>query len=284
MKNDNALTRADLLAVPWAAPAVSPRVHAWVSTRDGGASEPPFGQWRDGAEQPGGLNLGLFCGDDAAHVRINRQRLADFCGARMAWLKQVHGDRVVSAQEALLCADDMSPLEADASVTSQAGVACVVMVADCLPVLLCDTQGRAVGAAHAGWRGLAAGIIEKTAQRVMALAGCAMEEIHAYLGPCIGPTAFEVGEEVRAAFVESAALADAAQRAATLAAFAPHPHAPHQYFADLPALARLRLQSAGIARISGGDLCTVTQRERFWSYRRDGAATGRMAAMVWLGA
>jgi YfiH family protein len=280
------LTSADLLVAQWATPTVSPRVRAWVSTRNGGTSEPPFGRWRNGADESGGLNLGLFCGDDPARVRANRQRLAAFCGARLAWLKQVHGHHVVNAQDALMHhdRDDMSPLHADASVTSQPGVACVVMVADCLPVLLCDADGRAVGAAHAGWRGLAAGIVEQTAQRVAALAGCGMDEIHAYLGPSIGPAAFEVGEEVRAAFVDDARIIsiNAVQRAATTAAFVPHPQAQHKYLADLPALARLRLQVVGVTQISGGGMCTVTQRERFYSYRRDGAATGRMAAMIWL--
>lgn len=277
------LTNANLLIPQWGSPAISPRVRALMTTRDGGVSAPPFGRWRHGAAESGGLNLGLFCGDDPEHVRANRQRLVALANARVAWLKQVHGERVVSAADALASAhDDMSPLEADASVTDQAGVACVVMVADCLPVLLCDGNGRAVGAAHAGWRGLAAGIVEKTAQRVATLADCAMGALYAWLGPSIGPTAFEVGEDVRAAFVSDASVINATQRDATAAAFAPHPQAQWKYFADLPTLARLRLQAAGITRISGGDLCTFTQRERFYSYRRDGAATGRMAAMIWL--
>jgi YfiH family protein len=152
------------------------------------------------------------------------------------------------------------------------------MIADCMPVLLCDAEGRAVGAAHAGWRGLAAGVVEKTAQRVTGLAGAQPGSLHAYLGPSIGPAAFEVGADVRDAFMNDV---DGSQREATAQAFVPRPDSPGKYLADLPALARLRLQRFGVTQISGGDLCTVTERERFYSYRRD-RITGRMAAMIWL--
>jgi YfiH family protein len=154
------------------------------------------------------------------------------------------------------------------------------MVADCMPVLLCDEAGRAVGAAHAGWRGLAAGIVEQTAQRVAQLAGVEPGALHAYLGPSIGPGAFEVGADVRDAFMNGA---DGAKRDATANAFVAHPDNAGKYLADLPALARLRLQGLGVTRIVGGDLCTVTQRDRFYSYRRD-RETGRMAALIWLDA
>jgi YfiH family protein len=145
-------------------------------------------------------------------------------------------------------------------------------------VLLCDEAGRAVGAAHAGWRGLAAGIVEQTAQRVADLAGVEAASLHAYLGPAIGPDAFEVGADVRDAFMKGV---DGKQREATANAFVTHPHNPGKYLADLATLARLRLQRLGVTRIAGGDLCTVTQRERFYSYRRD-RETGRMAALIWL--
>jgi YfiH family protein len=171
-----------------------------------------------------------------------------------------------------------TPTRADASVTDRPGTVCVVMVADCMPVLFCDEAGRAVGAAHAGWRGLAAGIVEQTAQRVAELAGVEVGALHAYLGPSIGPDAFEVGADVRDAFMNGVG---AAQRDATANAFVEHPRNPGKYLADLPALARLRLQRLGVTRIVGGDLCTVTQRERFYSYRRD-RETGRMAALIWL--
>ncbi|MBB5496197.1 peptidoglycan editing factor PgeF [Paraburkholderia sp. MM5384-R2] len=268
---------ADVVQPAW---NVSPRVRALVTTRDGGVSDAPFGRWRDGADQPGGLNLGMKTGDDPAAVASNRARLVALAGVReAAWLEQIHGAGIVRAEDVIAHAREHgAPARADASVTDGAGIACVVMVADCMPVLLCDEAGRAVGAAHAGWRGLAAGIVEQTAARVAALAGVRASELHAYLGPSIGPTAFEVGADVRDAFMTGA---DDAQRDATAQAFVAHPANAGKYLADLPALARLRLQRLGLTRISGGDLCTVTLRERFYSYRRD-RETGRMAALIWI--
>ncbi|PVX71742.1 peptidoglycan editing factor PgeF [Paraburkholderia unamae] len=281
------LTSADLLFPDW---QVSPRVRALVTTRNGGVSAPPFGRWEgaqgsEGVELPGGLNLGRGSGDDLDDVEANRARLLAHAGVPAAWLKQIHGPVVVDAAEALAAARAGAPLEADASVTAEPGIACTVMVADCMPVLLCDGEGRAVGAAHAGWRGLAAGVIERTAQRVAALAGGTSADLHAYLGPAIGPTAFEVGADVRDAFMTHAESVDAAQRdahrAATEAAFVARPEAAGKYLADLVALARLRLDALGVRHVSGGDQCTVTLRERFYSYRRD-RVTGRMAALIWL--
>lgn len=266
-----ALTEAQCLRPDW---DVSPRVRALVTTRSGGLSLPPYGRWTGEGEAPGGLNLGLHTGDDPDHVKANRARLLSLAGVRAAWLEQVHADTVVLADEVPL---DV-PVRADASVTSKSGVACLVMVADCLPVLLCDGQGRAVGAAHAGWRGLVAGIVEKSARRVADLANCAPNTLHAYLGPAIGPQAFEVGDEVRDAFL---AAAEPAEREATAEAFVPRAGTPGKHWADLYALARLRLARLGVTRVSGGDACTVTDRERFYSYRRD-RVTGRMAALVWL--
>ena len=176
-------------------------------------------------------------------------------GAEAAWLEQIHGAEVVDAHEVLEQARAGAPLvRADASVTNRPGTICVVMIADCMPVLLCDAEGRAVGAAHAGWRGLAAGVVEKTAQRVAALAGVQPGSLHAYLGPSIGPAAFEVGADVRDAFMNGV---DGSQREATAQAFVPRPGSPGKYLADLPALARLRLQRFGVTQITGGDLCTV---------------------------
>jgi len=271
------LSFADVVQPAW---NVSPRVRALVTTRDGGVSEAPFGRWQNGADFPGGLNLGMKSGDDLAAVAANRERLLKLVGAsEAAWLEQIHGAGIVRAEDALAQAHaNGAPTRADASVTDRPGTVCVVMVADCMPVLLCDEAGRAVGAAHAGWRGLAAGIVEQTAQRVAELAGVEAGALHAYLGPSIGPDAFEVGADVRDAFMNGVG---AAQRDATANAFVEHPHNPGKYLADLPALARLRLQRLGVTRIVGGDLCTVTQRERFYSYRRD-RETGRMAAMIWL--
>lgn len=265
------LTQADCLRPAW---RVSPRVRALVTTRAGGVSLPPYGRWASGRETAGGLNLGLHTGDDPARVECNRSRLMSLAGVRAAWLEQVHGDVVVRADEV----PPDAPVRADASVTAVSGVACLVMVADCLPVLLCDADGRAVGAAHAGWRGLAAGIVEKTARRVAELAHCAPDTLHAYLGPAIGPAMFEVGDDVRAAFL---AAAEPAERGATARAFVAREGASGKHLADLYALARLRLARLGVAHITGGDACTVTDRERFYSYRRD-RVTGRMAALVWL--
>lgn len=278
------LSQADLVHPGWAVPS---NVRAFVTTRDGGVSEPPFGCWMaggasgEGRELPGGLNLGRLSGDEPDRVEANRSRLLAYAGVPVAWLKQVHGAGVVDAVDALAAARAGEPLSADACVTDRPGIACTVMVADCMPVLLCDGAGRAVGAAHAGWRGLAAGVIEKTAERVAALAGCATHDLHAYLGPAIGPAAFEVGADVRDAFMNHPVAVGAQQRDATAAAFVARPEAPGKFFANLNALARLRLATLGVERISGGDLCTYTQRERFYSYRRE-RVTGRMAALVWL--
>lgn len=261
---------------------VSPRVRALVTTRNGGVSAPPFGRWVDGADAPGGLNLGLKTADDPQAVAHNRARLLKLAGvSEAAWLEQVHGADIVTADAVLQRARSHgAPTQADASVTARPGAVCVVMVADCMPVLLCDEAGRAVGAAHAGWRGLAAGIVEKTARRVAQLAGVEPDALHAYLGPCIGPRAFEVGPDVRDAFMTAV---DGTQRDAIARAFVAHPDHAGKYLADLPALARVRLQALGVTRIVGGDLCTFTQRERFYSYRRD-RETGRMAALIWLDA
>ncbi|WP_144113753.1 peptidoglycan editing factor PgeF [Paraburkholderia sp. BCC1886] len=273
---------ADVVKPAW---NVSLRVRALVTTRNGGVSEPPFGRWQNGVDLPGGLNLGMKAGDDPLAVAANRARLLKLAGVdEAAWLEQIHGAGIVSAEQALAqTRTDGTPTRADASVTDRPGTVCVVMVADCMPVLICDAAGRAVGAAHAGWRGLAAGIVEQTAQRVAELAGAAPRELHAYLGPSIGPSAFEVGADVRDAFMASADTTDTALREATSSAFLPHPQNAGKYLANLPALARLRLQKLGVTRISGGDLCTVTERERFYSYRRD-RETGRMAALIWLDA
>lgn len=277
MTNLAPLTWQDCVRPDW---QVSPRVRALITTRDGGVSEGPYGRWQDGVELPGGMNLGLHTGDDPAHVAANRARLLALAGqSGAAWLEQVHGAQIVHADEVIDAAPGAAvPVQADASVTACANAVCVVMVADCLPVLLCDAQGRAVGAAHAGWRGLSAGIVEQTAARVAALAGGATHELHAYLGPAIGPQAFEVGADVRDAFLDTAPLSEHHD---TRQAFAAIDGAPGKFLADLYALARLRLVRAGVAHMSGGTACTVAEHARFYSYRRD-RVTGRMAAAIWL--
>lgn len=234
----------------WPAPD---HVRAVSTTRAGGVSRGAYASF----------NLGDHVGDDPAAVGRNREllRAALALPAEPVWLRQVHGTHVIDA------AQGDAHGEADGAWSAQPGVVCAVLTADCLPVLLCDRTGTKVAAVHAGWRGLAAGVIE---QGVRAL-GVAPEELLAWIGPAIGPRAFEVGPEVRTAFVQHDA---AAARAFT---------ASHdgRYLADLYALARLRLSALSITRISGGGFCTFTDRERFFSFRRDGSC-GRMATLIWL--
>jgi YfiH family protein len=236
----------------WGAPA---RVHALCSTRDGGVSAPPYET----------LNLGDHVGDDAAAVRENRGRFATALGARPVFLKQVHGTSSIAVD-----ASTVDGTEADACFTRERGVACTIMVADCLPVLVADAAGTIVGAAHCGWRGLAGGVLEAL-YSAFTKDGMAL----AWLGPCIGPRAFEVGPDVRDAFC--------AVDAHAAAAFVPHGEG--KFLADLQALARQRLAALGVHNVTGNDgsdaWCTVTGRSRFFSHRRDGTS-GRFAAAVWL--
>lgn len=230
----------------WPAPA---GVRALTSLRAGGVSRGAYA----------GLNLALHVGDDPERVRENRDRLARAAGVPVepCWLEQVHGAGVIDA------ADWRPGVRADAAVARDPGRVCAVLTADCLPVLLCARDGGAVAAIHAGWRGLAAGVIE-AAVRALGDSGIA------WLGPAIGPQAFEVGEEVRAVFL--AADADAA------AAFRPSPAG--RWLADLYRLARRRLRAAGVTEVYGGGECTHRDAARFYSYRRDGV-TGRMASLIW---
>ncbi len=233
----------------WPAP---PTVKALQTTRLGGLSAAPYDS----------LNLGLHVGDDPVRVNRNRQSLAQLLPSEPVWLEQVHGIEVANADLAAC------RVVADASVAKQRGSVCVVMTADCLPVLLCDEEGTVVGAAHAGWKGLAAGVIEATVQQM----GVAPHKLMAWLGPAIGPESFEVGAEVRAAFMaHDAKAADAFK-----------PHGEGKFLADIYALARQRLHALGVARVHGGTLCTYCQKDKFFSYRRDGV-TGRMGTFIWLG-
>lgn len=229
----------------WPAPA---RVRAFMTTRHGGVSE---GAWAS-------LNLGDHVGDDPRHVAANRARLATHLPALPHWLRQVHGVRVIAAGG--------TAAEADAAFTTCPGRVCAVLTADCLPVLLCDRAGSVVAAAHAGWRGLADGVLEATVAAMAVAPG----EIFAWLGAAIGPAAFEVGDEVRQAFVARHAVAQGA-----------FVRAGDKWRADLYALARVRLAAAGVAEVYGGGLCTHSDAENFFSYRRDGV-TGRMASLIWL--
>lgn len=252
----------------WPAPA---QVRALSTTRYGGLSEAPYGL-ADGS--PGGLNLGTHVGDDPAVVAANRARLAQALPSEPRWLEQVHGC-AVSADGDLPGADETGQVpRADAAVSTRPGAVCAVMTADCLPVLLCDRAGTVIGAAHAGWRGLCEGVIEATLARMAGQAGSTPQWL-AWLGPAIGPSAFEVGAEVRDAFL---ARALAHEKRVVDAAFVAR---EGKYMADIYALARTRLARAGCVDVSGGDACTVRDAARFYSYRRDGV-TGRMASLVWL--
>ena len=240
----------DWIVPDWPAP---PGVRAFVTTRAGGVSAAPFAS----------LNLGFSTGDDPEAVRENRARLRALLPREPAWLKQVHGADVVNAEEVA------EPPRADASVAAAAGAVCVVQIADCLPVLLCDRQATLVAAAHAGWRGLAAGVIDNTVA-AMGAAGVDARSVIAYIGPGIGPRAFEVGDEVREAYV--------GRDSGAFSAFSAH--GPGKWLADLPALVRRALARCGVGAVYGGDLCTYSDPARFFSYRRD-QVTGRMAALIW---
>jgi len=236
----------------WPAP---PNVRAIVSTRFGpGVSKPPFDAF----------NLGARCGDDPEAVAENRARLIDALSlsAPPCWLRQVHGTNVARFEAAV---DEES--EADAAVTRTPGVALVILTADCLPVLFCAEDGSEIAAAHAGWRGSSAGVLENTLGAMQA----PREKFLAWLGPAIGPKSYEVGEEVRDAF-----LANDSQ-----AADAFTPTRPGHWHCDLYALARQRLRAAGVTRIFGGGFDTFADPS-FYSYRRDGARSGRFATLVWL--
>jgi len=238
-----------LLRPDWPAPA---RVQAAVTTRAGGVSQGPWAS----------LNLADHVQDDAAAVAENRLRLGVGLSlpAEPLWLTQVHGSIIAGADNAPGC-------EADGSYSDRPGVVCAVLTADCLPVLLCDRAGREVAAVHAGWRGLAGGVVEAALDRFAA----PPDEILAWLGPAIGPAAFEVGEEVRATFL--------ADNPAAAAAF--RPTRPDHWLADLYALATLRLARRGVSAVYGGGLCTYTDAERFYSFRRE-PVTGRMASLIWI--
>lgn len=252
----------------WADWPLAGRVLAGVSTREGGVSGPPWGA----------LNLGLHVGDQPTHVLENRRRLAAALAlpTEPVWLCQVHGTEVARlarrelAEGGELAGVTPAPtaIEADAAVAFEPGVVCAVMTADCLSVVLADRAARCVGVAHAGWRGLAAGVLEAT----IAALGVAPAELYAWLGPAISPRCYEVGDEVREAFV----TADPGAAAAFV------PNARDRWQADLALLARRRLAAAGVSEVSGGGLCTFSNRARFHSHRRDGVASGRMATLAWL--
>jgi len=242
------MSKALGFSAQWPAPSW---VRTLSTTRAGGVS----GQgWES-------LNLGSRCGDDPAHVAENRRRVSAALGVTPCWLHQVHGVAVAQA------GPHDAEVEADACVSRVTGAAAVVLTADCMPLLFCHQRERVVAAAHAGWRGMAGGVIEATV-RAMAVDPAG---ILAWLGPTIGREAFEVGDEVRAAFLASDPEAGEAFQ----------PGAPGKWWADLYQLARLRLARIGVTQVYGGGFCTVTE-PRFFSHRRDRGVTGRMGNFIWM--
>jgi YfiH family protein len=237
-----------------------PNVGAFSTLRSGGFSRPPY----DDGSGGGGFNLGTHVGDDLKHVEQNRRLLQSLLPAQPTWLTQVHGAAVLD----IPCSMDAP--EADASITDRPDAVCAILTADCLPVLFCDRRGSVVGAAHAGWRGLAGGVLENTVSRMRSKGA---DEILAWLGPAIGPERFEVGQEVMDAF--------AALHRDTASAFNKIEERPGKYLANIYQLARILLKRHGVENVYGGMACTVTDAGRYYSYRRD-KITGRMATLIWL--
>jgi YfiH family protein len=238
----------EVIHADWPAP---PNIRAFTTTRKGGFSQGPWSS----------LNLGTNCGDNPRCVEKNRQSLLRLLPSEPPWLDQVHGTEVTGWDKA-----KGAGIEADAIVSSEAGQVCAVLTADCLPVIFCDKEGTRIAAAHAGWRGLAAGVLEAT---VLAM-GCKPSDLMAWLGPAIGPRAFEVGRDVFDAFANS--------NIENAIAFKPH---RDRWLADLYQLARLSLARVGITQISGGQYCTYAEEDCFYSYRREGE-TGRLATVIWM--
>lgn len=241
----------------WPAPA---NVLTCITTRKGGHSSPPYEQ----------NNLGLHVGDDPGKVQQNRTEVYSVLGLIKApqWLEQIHGVKVIKAKA------DGLVRTADGSYTDEPGQACVVMTADCLPILLCDTKGTQVAAIHCGWRSLAKGIVFRALHKF----SCPPESILAYFGPAISQTHFEVGIDVLEAFFKASRNLKHTENIA--AAFAPATR-PLHFYADIYALARAELNALGVTQLYGGDACTYGDSGRFYSYRRDGV-TGRMASLIWL--
>lgn len=237
----------------WAAPS---NVVAYVTTRKGGVSEAPYGT----------LNLGDHVGDPLENVLANRSRLRSSIPSEPLWLRQVHGTAVSTPNNRLA--------QADAIVSCVPGEVLAIMTADCLPVLFSNISGTVIGAAHAGWRGLCAGVLENTVSQMRLLSNQKDERIVAWFGPAIGPKAFEVGQDVLDAFRASGIpFSDDA--------FLSIVEKPGKYLANIYLLAKSRLTLTGVHQISGGNFCTVEQDQEFFSYRRDGV-TGRFASLIWI--
>lgn len=261
-----------MLRPEWAAPRY---VHALVSTRQGGVSTGPWAS----------LNISHHVGDEISAVNENRLRLKRAVGAPIVWMSLVHGANVVRLDRLRHLNVQPERPVADAAWTTDADLACAVTAADCLPVFFCTADGSAVGVAHAGWRGLAAGVLQNTVTAMCSGTGTPPQDLHVWLGPCIGPSSFEVGDDVLAAFGADRFGTD---RSGTdipqpdPLRFRPHSSAGGnpRWLANLPQLARDALLASGVHNISGGGLCTVLDSSRFFSFRRDGV-TGRMLAAIW---
>ncbi len=258
----------DAIRPDWPAPA---GIVALMSTRAGGSSVAPFDSLN--LRPPA---LGGEAQDVPDAVLENQRRFAGALGLQPVWLQQVHGADVLRLGAGHLQRGAALP-RADASICTEPGIACTVLVADCLPVLLCSRDGRAVGAAHAGWRGLAGGVLDNTVAALCEAVSCGPDQLLAWLGPCIGPAAFEVGADVLQAFGADPAVLDKAD--AALFRFSPRADGSPRWRADLAGLARRRLAALGVAAVGGDHWCTVDQPSRFFSFRR-APRTGRMAAAI----
>lgn len=249
----------EVLEPDWPA---SSAVHSFVTTREGGVSAGPYAS----------LNIGEHVGDDLYAVAANRKLLRLQLPSDPIWLKQVHGTAVSTPASRSCWSGEV--IEADAAITNQINEVLVVMTADCLPIFFSNRAGDVVSVAHAGWRGLCSGVLENTVTEMLALCtDLSPNQLIAWMGPAIGPEAFEVGEDVYAAFVDS-------ERAFPADAFVAIPSRPGKYFANLYTLARSRLAALGLDQIYGGNFCTVTDQKRFFSHRRD-AISGRFASLIW---
>ena len=265
----DALSEQAILLPEWPAPG---NIKSLLTTRHGGWSTAPFDSF----------NLAAHVDDDECNVKKNRQKLAEMLPSEPVWLNQIHSNIVVDA--ALDTAPDTaldtnnagSIIDADGSFTTKSNAVSVVLTADCLPVLVCTRQGDGVAALHAGWRGLAQGILEQGIEQLLRAAKRQPEDLLVWFGPAIGAENFEVGEEVRQIFLQTAQ-----NQEQTAQCFVPVKEKNNKWLADIYQLARLRLSLIGVENFSGGNYCTYRDKENFFSFRRDGK-TGRMASLIWI--
>ena len=253
----------DFIIPEWDAPE---NVKSLLTTRQGGYSKAPFDSF----------NLAEHVDDIPQNVIKNRQQLMTRLPAEPVWLNQVHSNKVVDASRSTI------GIDADGSYTIEADCVSIVMTADCLPVLICNRQGTVAAAVHAGWRGLLNGILEQAVNKVLSAGSCHPEDLLIWLGPAIGPEKFEVGNEVRQEFLNKPHLIkNSLFKKSIEQCFTPLNNNKNKYLADIYQLAKVRLLHEGIENVSGGNYCTYTEQDKFFSYRRDGK-TGRMASMIWL--